>query len=48
VGKGMVDCIAVLQKLEKIGYDGRIILEVNSKDALLQSKKFLKEKGYLK
>jgi sugar phosphate isomerase/epimerase len=48
VGKGMVDCIAVLQKLADIGYDGRTILEVNSKDALLQSKKFLKNKGYLK
>jgi len=48
VGAGMVDCTAVLQKLEEIGYDGRIILEVNSQDALIQSKKFLKEKGYLK
>ena len=48
VGAGMVDCIAVLQKLEEIGYDGRIILEVNSKEALIQSKMFLKEKGYLK
>jgi len=48
VGAGMVDCIAVLQKLEEIGYDGRIILEVNSKEALIQSKKFLKNKGYLK
>jgi len=48
VGTGMVDCIAVLQKLEEIGYDGRIILEVNSKEALIQSKMFLKEKGYLK
>ena len=48
VGKGMVDCIAVLRKLDEIGYDGRIILEVNSKEALIQSKKFLKEKGYLK
>ena len=48
VGAGMVDCIAVLQKLAEIGYDGRIILEVNSKEALIQSKKFLKQKGYLK
>jgi sugar phosphate isomerase/epimerase len=48
VGTGMVDCIAVLQKLEEIGYDGRIILEVNSHEALIQSKMFLKEKGYLK
>jgi sugar phosphate isomerase/epimerase len=48
MGAGMVDCIAVLQKLADIGYDGRIILEVNSKEALIQSKKFLKNKGYLK
>jgi sugar phosphate isomerase/epimerase len=48
VGTGMVDCIAVLQKLEEIDYDGRIILEVNSQKALIQSKMFLKEKGYLK
>jgi sugar phosphate isomerase/epimerase len=48
VGAGMVDCIAVLQKLEEIDYEGRIILEVNSKEALIQSKKFLRKKGYLK
>ncbi len=48
LGTGMVDCIAVLRKLREIGYDGRIILEVNSKDDLIQSKKFLQEKGYLK
>ncbi len=47
VGTGMVDCLAVLQKLEEIDYSGRIVLEVNSKKALLQSKKFLKQKGYL-
>jgi sugar phosphate isomerase/epimerase len=48
LGTGMVDCIAVLRKLEEIGYDGRIILEVSSKDALIQSRKFLQEKGCLK
>ncbi len=48
VGAGMVDCTAVLRKLEEIGYDGRIILEVNSKEALIRSKKFLQQKGYLK
>jgi len=48
LGRGMVDCIAVLRKLQEIGYDGRIILEVNSKDDLIQSKKFLWGKGYLK
>ena len=48
LGRGMVNCIAVLRKLQEIGYDGRIILEVNSKDDLIQSKKFLRGKGYLK
>lgn len=48
VGTGMVDCVAVLRKLDEIGYDGSIILEVTSKDALLQSKRFLQDKGYLK
>jgi sugar phosphate isomerase/epimerase len=48
VGAGRVDCMAVLRKLDEIGYDGSIILEVTSKDALLQSKRFLQEKGYLK
>src|SRR4030042_3762456 len=47
LGAGMVDCTAVLRKLEEIGFDGRIILEVHSREALLQSKKFLKEKGFL-
>jgi len=48
LGTGMVDCIAVLRKLQEINYDGRIILEVSSRDALIQSKKFLQGKGYLK
>ncbi len=48
VGTGMVDCVSVLKKLDEIDYDGSIILEVASKDALLQSKKFLQRNGYLK
>ncbi len=48
VGTGMVDCVSILKKLDEIGYDGNIVLEVTSKDALLQSRKFLREKGYLK
>ena len=48
VGMGMVDCIAVLHKLQEMDYRGRIILEVNSKDDLIQSKKYLQGKGYLK
>jgi sugar phosphate isomerase/epimerase len=47
LGIGMVDCTGILRKLQEIGYDGRIILEVSSRDALIQSKKFLQEKGYL-
>lgn len=47
IGAGMVDCITVLRKLEEIDYEGRIVLEVNSKMALLRSKAFLEEKGYL-
>ena len=48
LGTGMVDCTGILRKLREIGYDGRIILEVNSKDDLIQSKRFLQGKGYLK
>ena len=48
LGKGMVDCIAVLQKLQEAGYDGRIILEVNSKEDLIQSEKYLRRRGYLR
>ena len=47
IGTGMLNCLAVLQKLEEIDFAGIIILEVESKEALIESKKFLKEKGYL-
>ena len=47
LGAGEVDCATVLRKLEETGFNGRFVLEVNSKKALIQSKKFLKEKGYL-
>lgn len=43
VGAGEVNCLAVLKRLEEINYDGRIILEVDSKKALLQSLAYLKE-----
>ena len=48
VGTGMVDCLGVLQKLEEMEFDGRMILEVLSKEALVKSKTFLEEKGYLR
>jgi sugar phosphate isomerase/epimerase len=48
VGSGTVDCPGILQELEKIKYDGRIIIEVLSKEALIQSRMFLEERGYLK
>ncbi|MBM3156422.1 MAG: sugar phosphate isomerase/epimerase [Chloroflexi bacterium] len=48
LGTGEVDCTAVLRKLEEIGFDGRIVLEVNSKKALIESKAFLKGKGFFR
>ena len=47
LGTGMVDYAAVLRKLEEMDFDGRIILEVESKEALIESKRLLKVKGYL-
>jgi sugar phosphate isomerase/epimerase len=47
LGTGTVDYAAVLQKLGEMDYDGRIILEVESKEALIESKRLLKVKGYL-
>ena len=48
LGTGMVNCLAVLKKLREMSYEGRIILEVNSQEDLIESKKYLKENGYLK
>lgn len=47
LGAGEVDLISVFDKLEKINYQGIIILEVNSQKDLLESKKYLKTNGYL-
>jgi len=47
VGAGEVDCLAVLRKLEEIGFGGRIVLEVESKEDLVKSKGFLEQNGYL-
>ena len=43
LGTGEVSCLAVLKRLEEINYAGRIILEVDSKKALLQSLAYLKQ-----
>ncbi|UCG84441.1 MAG: sugar phosphate isomerase/epimerase [Dehalococcoidia bacterium] len=48
IGTGVVDCPGVLRKLEEIDFDGRIILEVLSKEALIESMRFLEENGYMK
>jgi len=43
VGTGEVKCLAILKRLEEINYEGRIILEVDSKEDLLESLVYLKE-----
>jgi sugar phosphate isomerase/epimerase len=43
VGTGEVNCLAVLKRLQEINYEGRIILEVDSKKDLLKSLAYLKE-----
>jgi sugar phosphate isomerase/epimerase len=48
VGKGMVDCLGILRKLEEIEFNGRIILEVLSREAVIESQRFLKENGYMR
>lgn len=47
LGAGEVDCVSLLEELEKIDFGGRLILEVESKEDLIRSKEFLREKGYL-
>jgi sugar phosphate isomerase/epimerase len=47
IGTGVVDCLRVLRKLEEIEFNGRIILEVLSKKALIESTHFLEENGYI-
>ncbi len=47
LGSGEVDLPSVLNELEKINYQGPVILEVNSKKDLKESKKYLKSIGYL-
>lgn len=48
VGKGMVDCLGILRKLEDMEFKGRIILEVLSQEALIESKRFLTENGCMR
>jgi sugar phosphate isomerase/epimerase len=47
VGTGEVDCIGILNELQKVHFDGEIILEVNSKEDLIKSKEFLEQKSYM-
>jgi len=46
LGSGEVDCIAVLEELKKINFEGPIILEVWSEEDLAKSREFLKKNGY--
>jgi sugar phosphate isomerase/epimerase len=46
VGRGDVDCLAVLHRLAEIEFGGRIVLEVLSKEAVIDSKEFLRRHGY--
>jgi sugar phosphate isomerase/epimerase len=45
-GAGAVDCLGVLRRLEEIEFGGLLVLEVLSKEALLESKAFLQKHGY--
>jgi sugar phosphate isomerase/epimerase len=47
IGQGQVDCLAVLEELKKINFEGPIIIEVESKKDLISSKMYLQEKSYL-
>lgn len=46
IGNGEVDCLAVLDELQRINFTGPIILEVESKRDLISSKNFLRERAY--
>ena len=48
LGAGDVDCLSVLRELETIGFEGSIVIEVESKEALIESMEFLRQVGYLK
>lgn len=45
IGTGSVDCLAVLRGLEEIDFQGRVIIEVESKEALIESRRFLSANG---
>jgi sugar phosphate isomerase/epimerase len=47
LGTGEVDCVGILNELQKAHFDGEIILEVNSKEDLIKSIEFLEEKSYM-
>ncbi len=44
---GEVDCVGILNELQKAHFDGEIILEVNSREDLIESKSFLEEQSYV-
>jgi len=48
VGSGEADCLDVLKELEAIGFRGRVVLEVESREDVLQSVDFLRANGYLR
>jgi sugar phosphate isomerase/epimerase len=47
LGTGEVDCIGILNELQKVHFDGEIILEVNSREDLIKSKEFLERNSYM-
>jgi sugar phosphate isomerase/epimerase len=46
LGAGETDCCAVLHGLDKVGFDGTIVLEVDSTEAVIESKSFLRQNGF--
>jgi sugar phosphate isomerase/epimerase len=47
IGRGEVDCLAVLDELRRMRFAGTIVLEMESKEDLIRSKEFLIQRGYL-
>ncbi len=47
LGTGQVDCLEILQELEQVGFGGTIVIEVDSTEDLIESKRFLQQNGYL-
>lgn len=47
LGTGQSDCLAILRELELVGFGGTIVIEVDSTEDLIESKRFLQQNGYL-